>query len=277
MDVSQTLNVSLMNLRRSWPHGWPGMQAVVAGCFQRLDLDLVPTDPAMLTCTRCIHDLSDWLERDGEERRRDGVEPAYHNRLHTADTMVSLTLLLQAQRQLSGRDPVASARHERLSLLAMLAHDLLHDGGVNQFEAQLESRSVQALTPLMQHHGLPGSDQAVVRHLILKTDAQAVPATHKQIAGRPFDLDDLECLTVLVQEADIMASTLPSTGPSLTHHLAEEWTRSNPSQARQLLTPAGRLRFLEHAALFSSPASQLLGAQTARQAQMDALRHCLDC
>jgi hypothetical protein len=275
MDFPQTLQVSLSNLRHSWPEYWPGMDAVLQGCLGRLGLTLCLSDPEVSSWYRCTRDLALWLDQDGEKRRQDGLEPGYHNRLHTADTLVCLTLLLQAQRQFTTDDSAAPLRHERLSLLAMLAHDLLHDGGVNQFPAQLETRSVQALSPLMQRHGMPPSDQALVRHLILKTDAQVVSSTHALIADRPFTAHDVDCLAVLVQEADVMASTLSSTGHALTKNLAAEWAQSNPTEASRLVTPEGRLRFLERAALFSSPASLLLGVQSARQNEMLTLRQSL--
>ena len=46
--------------------------------------------------------------------------------------------------------------------------------------------------------------------------------------------------------------------------------------SRILLTDHGRLRFLEFGALFSSPASQWMGIQEARQAEMNSLRRELE-
>jgi hypothetical protein len=82
----------------------------------------------------------------------------------------------------------------------------------------------------------------------------------------------MDCLAVLVQEADIVASTLAVTGTDLTRSLAQEWESDQPAMAKTLLTVEGRLRFLEYGALFSSPASRWMGIQQARQAQIDAIR-----
>lgn len=275
MDFPRTLDASLTNLRQRWPHAWPGMDAVWRGCLHQLEGEQPQDDPWTDSVHRCAHDVALWLDEDGEDRRRAGTEPAYHNRLHMADTMVCLTVLLMAQRTVVNANPATTLRHERLALLAMLAHDLLHDGGVNRFPAEMESRSAHALLPVMQQHALSERDQHLVSHLILSTDAQAVRAAHERVADRPFSIDDVDCLTVLIQEADVLASTLPGTGLELTRCLAKEWERSNPAAAPGLITPAGRLHFLERAALFSSPASRRLGVQSVRQAEMEALRRQL--
>ena len=266
------LEVSLLNLRTCWPHGWPGLPLVFERCLEQLGFNLQPHATGLQAVTRCALEVAEWLEREGRQQSQLGLEPAYHNRLHMADTLVSLTLLLKVQRQLASATSPTTRRHEWLALLAMLAHDLLHDGSVNQYPTQLESRSAKALKPLMQQHGMSRQDQRVVEHLILKTDPQCVRQTHAEVAGRPFVLEDMDCLAVLVQEADIVASTLAVTGTDLTRSLAQEWESDQPAMAKTLLTVEGRLRFLEYGALFSSPASLWMGIQQARQAQIDAIR-----
>ena len=267
------LEVSLLNLRTYWPQGWPGLGLVFERCVQQLGYPAQPRDPHQQAVARCAQAVARWLEREGTRRHRRGLEPQYHNRLHMADTLVCMTFLLKAQRSVQGVPTLRGHRHEWLALLAMLAHDLLHDGSVNQYPAQLESRSAQALQPLMQQHGMPEPDQRVVQHLILKTDPLCVRQAHAQVLDRSFVVEDIDCLAVLVQEADILASTLAVTAMDLTHSLSREWERSNPSMAPVLMTRQGRLRFLELGALFSSPASRWMGIQQARQSEIDALRH----
>jgi hypothetical protein len=265
------LEVSLINLREKWPQGWPGLALVFERCVQQLGLSATRRSPRLLAVARCAQEVAAVLEQHGRQQQRHGQEPHYHNRLHMADTLVCMTLLLQAQRVVQGARSTTTHRHEWLALLAMLAHDLLHDGSVNQYPAQLESRSADALQPYMQRHGVHESDQRVVRHLILKTDPLCVRQTHAQVADRSFSVDDVDCLAVLVEEADILASTLAVTATDLTRSLSTEWERSNPAMAPVLLTREGRLRFLQFGALFSSPASQWMGIQEARQAEMDSL------
>lgn len=266
-----TLEVSLLNLRERWPEAWPGLPLIFERCMAQLGYDMQPHDPRLRAVASCAHETASWLEREGARAHRRGLEPQYHNRLHMADTLVCMTLLLQAQRITQGSGTAQTRRHEWLAMLAMLAHDLLHDGSINQYPAQLESRSAEALQPLMQRHGMPVEDQRVVRHLILKTDPLCVRQAHAQVTDRPFVVDDVDCLAVLVEEADILASTLAVTSMELTRSLSQEWEHSNPSMAPVLLTLMGRLRFLEYGALFSSPASRWMGIQQARQSEIAAL------
>lgn len=265
------LEMSLLNLRKYWPRGWPGLGLVFERCVQQLGYPLQPDDPRQLAVAQCAQAVAQWLEQEGARLQRQGREPQYHNRLHMADTLVCMTFLLKAQRTVQGSPTAQGHRHEWLAMLAMLAHDLLHDGTINQYPAQLESRSAQALQPLMQQHGLHEQDQQVVRHLILRTDPLCVRQTHAQVLDRPFVVEDIDCLAVLVQEADILGSTLAVTAMDLTQSLSREWERCNPTMAPLLLTRQGRLRFLEFGALFSSPASRWLGIHLARQAEIDAL------
>ncbi len=265
------LEVSLLNLRECWPRGWPGLPLVFECCVSQLGYTMQPSDGRQAAVANCALEVAQWIEREGRQHQRRGQEPQYHNRLHMADTLVCMTLLLKAQRVVQGRPSAKARRHEWLALLAMLAHDLLHDGSVNQYPAQLESRSVQSLQPLMQRHGMPEQDQMIVRHLILKTDPLCVRQAHAQVADRPFEVEDVYCLAVLVEEADILASTLAVTAMDLTRSLSAEWERSNPTMAPVLLTRLGRLRFLEFGALFSSPASRWMGIQQARQSEIEAI------
>lgn len=276
MNLLGSLELTLLNLRKKWPRGWPGLSLVFERCLQQLGYSLGPSGMRLQSVANCAAEVAQWLEQEGRRMHRRRCEPQYHNRLHMADTLVCMTLLLKAQRHMQATSSSTTRRHEWLALLAMLAHDLLHDGSVNQYPAQLESRSVQALEPVMQRHGMLREDQLVVRHLILKTDPQCVRESHALVADRDFVVEDVDCLAVLVQEADILASTLTVTGLNLTQRLSAEWATSNPSMSRILLTHHGRLRFLEFGALFSSPASQWMGIQEARQAEMNSLRRELE-
>jgi hypothetical protein len=83
-------------------------------------------------------------------------------------------------------------------------------------------------------------------------------------------------LAVLVQEADILASTLPKTQQALTQALSREWAPTQPMAAERLLLPQNRLLFLEHAALFSSPAALMLGLDKVKGRQMSHIKNRLN-
>lgn len=264
------LQTTFRNLRAAWPDAWPGLPLVLERCLARLGHEGRPARAEDRRILACMQELARLIEDDGQRRHRDGCEPAYHNRLHMADTLVALTaLLLQSRRPQPA--PAAPSHVEWLAMLAMLGHDYLHDGTINQSPGQLELRSAEQIAPVMMRHGLGEADRALVRELILLTDPTRVAASHQRISGRRFTVTDPHCLAVLVQEADILASSLPDPGLELTRQLAREWQRVDEQRARQVLTDAGRQGFLRFGALFSSPASQRLGLPALRAAQMAAL------
>ena len=153
----------------------------------------------------------------------------------------------------------------------MLAHDLMHDGRINRQPGEMEKLSLQALQPLMRRHQLAAADQAAVQHIILMTDPTQVAGCHLKMAGREFATEELDALVVLVEEADIWVSCLPVLGAQLTRQLSQEWAVHTPGLAQGLLEPGGRLDFLRHAALFTSPAAVDLGMRQVRQAQINTL------
>jgi hypothetical protein len=267
------LEATLNNLRAQWPKSWPGMALVVRSALAQLGwhdaAKLAPRDQALHDC---IFSVIAAIEADGQTRAAQHQEPQYHNRLHFADAVVSLTVLLATERQIAGRPAHALPNHaEWLGMLTVVSHDFLHNGRINQFRSEIETLSVQALTPHMQQHKVHKDDQAVISSMILRTDPVFVPETHLAIAGLPFDVADPRCLLVLIQECDILASSLPTTGGGLTQQLSDEWATVAPDRSQSLLTTKGRLFFLKHMALFSSPSSRLLGIQATIDQQIAEL------
>lgn len=262
MDLSY-LEVTLKNLRDRWPDKWPGLAVVVDSALRQLGFNASVKLPARQQALHdCMADVIDAIEKDGKNRAGKHQEPRYHNRLHFADAVVAITVMLMSQRQIAGRAFNTPLSHEEsLALFIMVSHDFLHNGQINQFRSEIEAKSVKALVPYLKKHKVSAKDQATIREIILKTDPAFVAESHQHIAGLPFDLADPRCLLVLVQECDILASTLPITGKTLTQQLSEEWADVAPDRSLALLPPAGRIFFLKKMALFSSPASLALGIQ----------------
>jgi hypothetical protein len=263
--------VALRNLRRPWPKGWPGLPLVFQRAWQQLALG----SPRMGSRVHALQafglGVCEQIERDGALRHAIGAEPAYHNRLHIADTLVCMTYLLKASvhTQVPGAN---TPQVVALALAIMASHDFLHPGGSNSEPAEFESRAVQDLQPLMQSAGLSERDRQDVAHCILATEPSRVKAFHMDVRSRPFDLRQRDCLAVLVQEADILASTLPQTQQGLTQALSREWAPTQPVAAGNLLLPENRLIFLEHAALFSSPAAKCLGLDRVKVRQVSQIK-----
>lgn len=274
MPSLQDLSASLRNLRRAWPHQWPGLPLVFDRAWQQMCLDRPRKGSnahRLLVFGRAV---SEQVERDGAQRHALGLEPAYHNRLHIADTLVCMTYLLKTSAALNvpgARQPAVMA----MALCIMAGHDFLHPGGSNSQPGEFEARAIQDLKPLMAQAGLTLDDRQTLEHCIMATDPTRVKGFHLQVRTRPYDLGQADCLAVLVQEADIMASTLPQTSPSLTQSLALEWAPKQPEAADKLLLPQNRLLFLEHAALFSSPAASRLGLDAVKLRQVKRIEQDL--
>lgn len=268
------LVTALRNLRRPWPQGWPGLPLVFQRAWQQLALG----SPRMGSRVHALQvfglGVCEQIERDGALRHARGDEPAYHNRLHIADTLVCMTYLLKAA--VHAQVPGAKAPQlAALALAIMSGHDFLHPGGSNSQPSEFESRAVQDLQPLMQSAGLSERDRQDLAHCILATEPSRVKDFHMDVRSRPFDLRQRDCLAVLVQEADILASTLPQTQQGLTQALAREWAPMQPIAARNLLLPESRLLFLEHAALFTSPAAKYLGLDRVKVQQLSLIKNQL--
>ena len=274
MPTLLELNAALHNLRRPWPQNWPGLPLVFERSWQQLALG----KPRAGSRTHALYlfgqTVALQVEQDGAQRHAQGAEPAYHNRLHIADTLVCMAYLIRACRALgiAGADqaPIGA-----LALAIMAGHDFLHPGGSNATPSEFEARAVADLQPLMQSAGLNPADRDALAHCILATDPTRVKAFHVDIRTRTFDLGQLDCLAVLVQEADILASTLPKTQEGLTQALSREWAPTQPMAAERLLLPQNRLLFLEHAALFSSPAALMLGLDKVKGRQMSDIKNRL--
>ena len=268
----QELQATFIRLNDSWGLQWPGLPLIMNSCLIRLGYR-----PAEVMGGRaqaihdCMQDVAELIEVDGQARAALNQEPEYHSRLHVANTLEALTTLLLLQRQHSGAERTIPSPMEWTAILIMLSHDLLHDGSINRQESQIEARSVAYLKPLMQQHQVDLADQHIIQMIILWTDATLVKAGHEKIKNKPFFIEDMDCLTVLIQEADILASAMPEVGPLLTKQLASEWAKINHHGMSALTTASGRIEFLRHGALFSSPASQLLGINAVKSAQLLAL------
>jgi hypothetical protein len=268
------LATTLRNLRRPWPQGWPGLPLVFERAWQQLALGSPRSGSRLHALQAFGLSVCEHVERDGAQRHARDAEPAYHNRLHIADTLVCMTFLLKGSvhAQVPGaHSPQVCA----LALAIMAGHDFLHPGGSNSHPGEFESRAVQDLRPWMDSAGLFQKDRDDLMHCILATDPLRVKAFHQGVRSKPFDLHHRDCLAVLVQEADILASTLPKTQQGLTQALSREWAQTQPVAAGQLLLPQNRLLFLEHAALFSSPAAHLLGLDRVKLRQVSQIKNQL--
>ena len=121
-------------LRASWNSNWLGMPAVLGHCMQFLNLH----ENHFSKAARSMLDAAESVALEIENKNQissDLTEPKYHNRLHFADALTSMSILLSILFQLDKK-----ANHDWMvcALLTCIGHDFLHSGKVNRFESEIE-------------------------------------------------------------------------------------------------------------------------------------------
>ncbi len=216
-------------------------------------------DPILTEVARTIATA---LETDARQRG----EPAYHNRHHVAEAVVAMEMLCRTACDLG----LLERRLADLGVLAMLGHDLGHDGSL-AVPGTLEQRAAAGVAALAA--GLDASERAVLHHVILATDPTTVPVNLSR--ARCVDATPLDRLTALANEADVLASLLPVLGLTLAELLATEWRPHDPARAAGVVSFAGRSQFL---GVYASPtpAGQCLGLQRCIGRQIAVITPDLD-
>jgi hypothetical protein len=263
------LEHALCALRQAWPDEWPGLPTVVRSCLDYLGVDR--SSRACVLRIDCLDRLARLVEADGAARARAGLELAYHNRLHIADTVVSLAALIRVQQEIESGARRGAGALQIEAMIAMVAHDYLHDGTVNRYRGELEARSCEAVDSELARLRLPAGARARIRRWIMATDPVVIARQHERIRGLAFSLAQPSCLQALINEADILVSSLPAFARSQTEALVRERTASGVRGAESLLSSDARRQFLARIALFSSDASRSLGLTRLRALQLETL------
>jgi hypothetical protein len=261
---SEGLHQACRHLRMNWPAHWEGLPRILTLCQQSLRLEQTTDDDTIV-----LNQFAQWVAHDIEQQFAGNTrptEPAYHNRLHTADVLIVLTTMLHILH-------ATHAAHEDNTwssalLAAAVAHDYKHPGGVNQFAFQIERASWQGVQHIAQT--LPSIWRQRIESWILGTDAQSVHLNHQRIADQVFAWE-APWAQVLLNEADIYVSATSEFGPGLSDALAREWQCAEFAGHTRVATNAGRADFL-HNAHFSSPTAKALGIQAQVEQQLTSLK-----
>ena len=271
------LRETYLNLQLAWPDKWPGLPIIFDQCVNQLgwELSAMSALPQTFSLYHCSKELAEFIEENGKSQFDKNQEPAYHSRLHIADTIVGLTALLLAQRSANDLDVPTQSHLEMLAMTAMLGHDLMHDGSINTYPEELETKSIHYLRPFLTEQHVPEQDIKLIEKIILMTDPAKVSLHHTSIKNIFFDIQVADCLGVLLQEADILASCFEDIGRVRTLFLAKEWSHRFLSKSKLLITRQGRLNFLETNARFSSPASHILGTPEIVTTQIQSIHSSL--
>ena len=181
-------------------------------------------------------------------------EPAFHSKRHMMDVCLMLSYLLKQEESKQGEkkgesvSPAwrTSATEKWQLLLAAAAHDLGHPGLVNTTPYEIEQQSLDLLKALLTREGVDSQsiEDALesVTPWIMATDHGQYTALLERLA---IDLPEhVDCLAMLLVEADLASSVLPFRGRLLTGRLCEEWDRPYPEKSIALQNQVGYLSFL---------------------------------
>ena len=211
----------------------------------------------------------------------DGSQPAYHNSQHGAQVALAAAHLARAE---YGDDPEALRQHGMHLVIAGLGHDLQHPGRGNQSFRELEWKSFCCVSEIMDQFRYdweevrghsPVNDVAwrrmedMYRELIVHTEfSQDAKENANAYQNEKNSPSSLTAKKILLNEADVLGSSLAATGPQLGRNFAEEEKKPFLGEWK------ARAGFLEFAAkpLFITAAAKKLGLSEHIQAQIDIIK-----
>jgi hypothetical protein len=146
---------------------------------------------------------------------------------------------------------------------------------MNQTPFQLEKSSIEkARIFLSEGSHESGFIRALgdkMEPIILATDPSffnTLVAKFTEPSAKPAKTD---CMSMLLVEADLLASALPKRGKALGKLLGQEWESSNPKAAAAVASDQGRLKFLEYIR-FISPYAIMLKMEDIRHQSIEELK-----
>ena len=214
-----------------------------------------------------IFALADAVEEDGLKRATLSQELFYHNRRHAAEVLSAITLLLQQDLSLANPRawPKFGLQQCLLLIAAAIGHDFLHTGNTHPLPGALEQMAADRSRDILKMHQVATVDADVVHALIMSTDRREVLRNHAKIkVGN--SADPLLCMKILLSEADVLPSLLPTHGVYLSRQLALEWGAHDIEDAK---IHDDRIKFLKQV-MISSPHAHLLKLDQLLAAQIDA-------
>lgn len=184
---------------------------------------------------------------DEDAKRR--PEPPYHSRHHIAETIHAMELLCK---QAVEKDLITPDLAQ-LGVLAMVGHDLGHDGSLPD-RGHIEVRAAIRVASLASDLG--SISVGLLNRVILSTSPAMVRSNLAR--ARAPGATQIDILCALANEADVLASLLPSLGWELAELLAAEWSAQDSTRAEAAKSFSGRHSFLQIYAN-PTPASAALG------------------
>ena len=214
------------------------------------------------------------IDRSGSER----IAPAYHSKKHMMDVCLMLSYILMqeevAQKKISSNSPWMTSSTEKWQLLlAAAAHDLGHPGLINSTPYEIEQQSLDLLGALFMRIG---ADPVLAKEILECIEPWILATDHAQYSAllermSQSDLKHVDCLAMLLVEADLASSVLPVRGKLLTDRLSDEWAKPYPEKSIALRNQVGYLNFLA-SLQFVSPHSAQAGISSILHNSLSQLR-----
>lgn len=208
----------------------------------------------------------------------DHIAPAYHSKKHMMDVCLMLSYLLMqeegAQKTVLNNSPWMTTSTEKWQLLlAAAAHDLGHPGLMNNTPYELEQQSLDLLGALLMSTGV---DPVLAKEILDSIEPWVLATDHAQYSAllervSKSELNHVDCLAMLLVEADLASSVLPVRGKLLTDRLSDEWAKPYPEKSIALRNQVGYLSFLT-SLQFVSPHSAHAGISTILNHSLSQLR-----
>jgi len=258
------LDESIDLLHHSWITDWVGIPYVLDICIDFLGLGLndIPDDAKyLIAAARNIALESENLYKFSPES-----EPKYHNRLHTAQVVTAIAIQIYIESSLIKNLDKSWAS---AALLLAVGHDFKHTGRVNSFESEIEINSFNCFHPILVESKVDEKWIQVIHKAMLASDFSSVKYNHLKVTGKIFSWNE-DWLAVLLNESDVMASSISSHRQYLSDLLMQEWKLINFPAYKTVATHAGRQLFLK-ALQFTSPSSYVLNVHGRILAQLDDL------
>jgi len=191
-------------------------------------------------------------------------EPPYHSRKHFVDVCIGISTLLSQnieRNQVQQVNPwILSQEDSWLLLFAAIGHDYMHRGKINSVDYENELISLNGLQLFLDKYSDFSSEykQNLMRklhRLILPTCFDFTHLLYEKInmgIGEKID-----CLAMLLTEADVLASTLPNRGKVLSKRLSLEWQDQNKELSKFVASKEGYDAFLKKVQFLSAQSKKL--------------------
>ena len=210
---------------------------------------------------RLCHDLAICID---ELNSSFEFEPPYHSRKHFVDVCVGISALLSQNVE---RDEVQQLSPWILSkedcwllLFAAIGHDYMHRGRINSVDYENELISLNGLQLFLDEYSNFSSEykqnlMEKLHRLILPTCFDFTHLLYEKINKGMGD--QLDCLAMLLTEADILASTLPNRGKVLSKRLSLEWEDQNQELSKFVASKEGYDAVLQKVQFLSAQSKKL--------------------